>query len=61
MEYFGSENISLCFSDTDSFLLQIKTKNLLNDMKSLKHLFDFSKYPKTHVLYDCSKANHRVF
>ena len=59
--HFGSENISLCFSDTDSFLFQVKTDNLLSDMKKLKKNFDFSKYPKNHVLYDHSKANHLFY
>ena len=56
MPYFGPEKISLCFSDTDSFLFQVKTNNLLKDMENLKHLFYFSKYPK-----DCSKANHLFY
>ena len=59
--HFGANNISLCFSDTDSFLFQVKTNNLLKDMKKLRHLFDFSKYPKDHVLYDNSKANHLFY
>ena len=59
--HFGPKNISLCFSDTDSFLFQVKTENLVNDMKKLAHLFDFSKYPKSHVLYDGSKANHLFY
>ena len=58
--HFGPENISLCFSDTDSFLLHVKTDNLLKDMTKLKNRFDFSKYPSDHVLYDSSKAN-RLF
>ena len=61
MPHFGKKNISLCFSDTDSFLLQVKTDNLLNDMKKLGYLFDFSKYPKNHNLYDSSKANHLFY
>ena len=58
--HFGPENTSLCFSDTDSFLLQVNTNNLLDDLNHLKDLFDFSKYPSDHVLYDDSKAN-RLF
>ena len=30
-------------------------------MKKLAHLFDFSEYPKNHVLYDGSKANHLFY
>ena len=58
--HFGPKNISLCFSDTDSFLLRVKTDNLIQDMKKMKDRFDFSKYPSDHVLYDNSKAN-RLF
>ena len=58
--HFGPENTSLCFSDTDSFLLKVKTNNLWNDLNELKDSFDFSKYPADHVLYDNSKAN-RLF
>ena len=61
LPHFGPKNITLCFSDTDSFLFQVKTNNLLNDLTKLKHLFDFSKYPKDHVLYDSSKANHLFY
>ena len=56
-KHFGTENISLLFSDTDSFLFQIKCNNLETEKKKLKHIFDFSKYPKTHPLFDQSKAN----
>ena len=59
--HFGSKNISLCFSDTDSFLFQVNTANLLRDMEQMKHHFDFSKYPKNHKLYDPSKANHLFY
>ena len=59
--HFGAKNISLCFSDTDSFLFQVYTNNLLNDLENLKHFFDFSKYPQDHFLYDKSKANHLFY
>ena len=61
MSHFKSKNLTLCFSDTDSFLFQVQTKNLSNDMEKLKYLFDFSKYPKNHPLYDDSKANHLFY
>ena len=59
--HFGENNISLCFSDTDSFLFQVKCKNLQTEIEKLKHLFDFSKYPKTHPLFDDSRANHLFY
>ena len=58
---FGENNISLCFSDTDSFLFQIKGKNLELEKRKLKHIFDFSKYPKSHPLFDESKANQLFY
>ena len=56
-QHFGEENESLCFSDTDSFLLKVKCNNLEKEMKKLEHMFDFSKYPKQHPLFDDSRAN----
>ena len=41
--HFGPENTSLCFSDTDSFLLEIKTNNLLNDLNRIKRFVRFFK------------------
>ena len=60
-KHFGEKNISLCFSDTDSFLFQIKNKNLESEKSKLKHIFDFSKYPKSHPLFDTSKANQLFY
>ena len=60
-KHFGEKNISLCFSDTDSFLFQIKNKNLEWEKTKLKHIFDFSKYPKSHPLFDESKANQLFY
>ena len=43
-QHFGKENVSLCFSDTDSFLLKVRCNYLEREMKKLEHIFDFSKY-----------------
>ena len=59
--YFGSKNLRLCFSDTDSFLFQVKCSNLIDKLDSMKHMFDFSKYDKAHPLYDNSRANHLFY
>ena len=59
--HFGEKNVSLCFSDTDSFLLRVKCDNLQKEMKKLQHIFDFSKYPKDHPLFDNSKANQLFY
>ena len=60
-KHFGKDNVSLCFSDTDSFLLKVKCNNLEREMKRLKRMFDFSKYPKQHPLFDDSKANQLFY
>ena len=44
------------FSDTDSFLLQIFTRDIYEDLQLFSQLFDFSNYPKDHPLYDKSNA-----
>ena len=59
--YFGTENLRLCFSDTDSFLFQVKCQNLVKKLKRMEHMFDFSKYDKDHELFDDSRANHLFY
>ena len=56
-EHFGPKNLKLCFSDTDSFLFSVKCNNLIEKLKSIEHMFDFSKYKNDHELYDNSRAN----
>ena len=60
-EHFGRENLKLCFSDTDSFLFSVKCDNLVEQLKSIEHIFDFSKYENDHELYDNSRANHLFY
>ena len=48
----------LIYTDTDSFIVNINTYDVYEDMKSIKHLFDFSDYPKDHMLY--SDKNNKV-
>ena len=42
----------LCFTDTDSLCLHIKTEDIYKDMKEMEEHFDFSDYPKSHVLHN---------
>ena len=56
--YFGEKNIEILYTDTDSYVLKLKTDDLTNDLKNLKDHFDFSNYPKDHELYD--PANTKV-
>ena len=52
------KNASLCFTDTDSLLYDITCDNIYNDMAQNSALFDFSDYPKDHLLF--SEENKKV-
>ena len=56
--YFGQENIKLHYMDCDSFILSIETQNIINDLKNLEDLFDFSNLNKNHELF--SNRNKKV-
>jgi hypothetical protein len=47
-------NAELCYTDTDSFILNIKTDDVYDDFKTNSHLFDFSGYPSHHKCFDVS-------
>ena len=40
--YFGQDNIQLHYMDTDSFVLSINLKDIIEDFKKLEDIFDFS-------------------
>ena len=40
--YFGQENLQLHYNDTDGMILSIKTENIIEDLKNLENIFDFS-------------------
>ena len=44
--------------DTDSFVLSVKTKNIIQDLHNLKDYFDFSKLNENHELF--SNINKKV-
>ncbi|EGT57546.1 hypothetical protein CAEBREN_30406 [Caenorhabditis brenneri] len=44
-------NLKLCYQDTDSFIYEIKTDDIYEDMMSMKEHFDFSDYPKEDKLH----------
>ena len=52
------DNIQLLATDTDSLIYHIKTKDLYDDMKQDKHLYDFGSYPANHPLFDTT--NNKV-
>lgn len=57
--YFKRENIKLLYTDTDSFIWQIFTHDLYNDLLKFKNDFDFSKYPTDHKLYNTKNRSTR--
>ena len=57
-QYFGHyENLQLLYSDTDSFILKVKSHNLINDLINLKPTMDFSNLPNNHTLFDKSNQS----
>ena len=56
--YFRMENIQLHYMDTDSFILSVNTKNLIEDLKNLGNVFDFSNLNQSHELF--SNKNKKV-
>ncbi|XP_025018370.1 uncharacterized protein LOC112539813 [Tetranychus urticae] len=48
--YYKS-NISLVYTDTDSFIYEIKSEDIVADMRQFANIMDFSNYPKGHPLY----------
>ena len=54
-------NCVLLYSDTDSFIYKLKSKNFYDDLEKnldLKNHFDLSNFPTEHKLYD--RSNERV-
>ena len=46
------DKVNLIYSDTDSFILEIFTDDVYEDMKNDDHLFDSSEYHKDHKCYN---------
>ena len=55
--YSKPGSVKLLYSDTDSLVLSIVTKNLISDLHELRNTFDFSNIPQKHPLYDESKKS----
>ena len=53
------DSISLCYTDTDSLVYELKTQNLSQDFKKFKDFFDFSNYPTSHEFYS-NKNKKRI-
>ena len=54
----GKIDTQLLFTDTDSLVYEIKTKeDVYEDFYQDKDLFDFSNYPKDSMFYDLTNKN----
>ena len=49
--------VQLLYSDTDSFILKIKSSDIHQDLENLSPTFDFSNLPSTHKLFDSTKKS----
>ena len=49
--YFGQENQQLHYVDTDGVGSSMKTKNIIEDLKNLEDIFDFSNLDENHELF----------
>ena len=56
--YFGQENLQLHYMDCDNFILNIKSENIISDLKNFENMFDFSNIDENHELY--SEKNKKV-
>ena len=58
--YFGQENIHFHYMDTDSFVLNLKTENIIKDSKNFEVMFDFSNLDKKHELFSKKKLKSNL-
>ena len=49
--YFGQDNIQLHYLGNGSFVLSIKTENIIKDLKILEDMFDFSNSDEKHEIF----------
>ena len=47
-----NNKVELTYADTDSFIIQVETNDIYDDMFANKNLYDFSEYPIDHPNYD---------
>ena len=52
LQPYYNNNVKLHYMDTDSFILSIKTEDLIKDLEYFKDDFDFSERDENHELYD---------
>ena len=49
---FWTRKYTLAFMDTDSFVLKINTEDIIEDLKHLADIFDFSNLDENHELFN---------
>ena len=52
LQPYYNNNVKVHYMDTDSFILSIKTGDLIKDLEYFKNDFDFSELDEKHELYD---------
>ena len=52
LQPYYSSSVKLHYMDTDSFILSIKTGDVIKDLENFKDDFDFSELDPSHELYD---------
>ena len=52
---FGADDVTLLYSDTDSYYLEVAGYDYEEIVKDISAHIDFSNFPPNHVLYDASK------
>ena len=52
------KEVQLLTTDTDSFIIKVRTDNLEADLKVLEEKFDFSNFPKDSKLHSKKAENH---
>ena len=52
------DKIQLCYTDTDSVIVQVETEDIYSDMAQDADQYDTSNYPANHPLF--STANKKV-
>ena len=48
---FRERSLQFYYMDCDSFVLSIRTRNIIKDLKNLEELFDLSNLNKTREIY----------
>ena len=57
--YFEQENLQLHYIDKDGMILSMKTQNIINVLKNLEDIFDFSSLQENHELF--SNKNKTIY